>query len=203
MRRLSYGDVLGAGEGWARTILYNDTARAAFGAFFERADTFTLGVCNGCQMLAALKALVPGADHWPRFGHNRSEQFEARLSLVEVTPGPSVLLRGMAGSVLPVAVSHGEGRAEFATDADRATARDTLGLRYVDNHGEATQLYPANPNGSVDAIAGLCNGDGRVTIMMPHPERVYRTCQHSWHPPGWGEDGPWLRLFRNARAWVG
>ncbi len=199
----SYGDVLGAGEGWARTILYNGSARAAFASFFERTDTFTLGVCNGCQMLAALKDLVPGAGHWPRFGHNRSEQFEARLSLVEVTPGPSIFLRGMAGSVLPVAVSHGEGRAEFSTDADRAAARDTLGLCYVDNRGEPTQRYPANPNGSVDAIAGLCNADGRVTIMMPHPERVYRTVQHSWHPAEWGEDGPWLRMFRNARTWLG
>jgi phosphoribosylformylglycinamidine synthase len=199
----SYGDVLGAGEGWAKSILYTERMRSAFAGFFVRADTFTLGVCNGCQMLAALKSLIPGTDSWPRFLRNRSDQFEARFSLVRIESSPSVLLSGMAGSRMPVVTSHGEGRAAFADAA--ALARCEAGMtaiRYVDNHGRDAERYPANPNGSPHGIAGLTNEDGRVTIMMPHPERVFRTVQHSWHPREWGECSPWQRLFDNARAWV-
>ena len=199
----SYGDVLGAGEGWAKSILYTDRLREMFQAFFGRDDTFALGVCNGCQMFAALKALIPGADAWPRFVRNRSDQFEARFSLVAIEVGPSILLEGMAGSRLPVVSSHGEGRAEFASASDEARCNDALiGLRFVDNHGRAAERYPANPNGSPRGIAGLASADGRVTIMMPHPERVFRSVQCSWHPPGWGECSPWQRLFDNARVWV-
>jgi phosphoribosylformylglycinamidine synthase len=199
----SYGDVLGAGEGWAKSILYTDRLREMFAAFFARGDSFALGVCNGCQMLAALKSLIPGAAAWPRFVRNRSDQFEARFSLVAIEAGPSVLLDGMAGSRLPVVSSHGEGRAEFASAADAAACGDGLiGLRFVDNAGRIAERYPANPNGSPAGIAGLSNADGRVTIMMPHPERVFRTVQHSWHPREWGECSPWQRLFDNARAWV-
>jgi phosphoribosylformylglycinamidine synthase len=199
----SYGDVLGAGRGWASTILFNARARAQFEAFFARADSFALGVCNGCQMLSELAELIPGAEHWPRFVRNRSEQFEARLSLVEIQPSPSILLAGMAGSRLPIAVAHGEGRAEFGeASAETAERRGLVALRFVDGHGRVATRYPANPNGSPQGITGLTTPDGRVTIVMPHPERVFRTLQHSWHPDDWGEDGPWLRLFRNARAWV-
>jgi len=201
----SYGDVLGAGGGWARSIAFNARARDQFEAFFARQDSFTLGVCNGCQMLANLAELIPGADHWPRFIANLSGQFEARLSLVEVQPSRSILLDGMQGSRMMIATSHGEGRAEFAGPGDLAQleAGEQLVLRYVDNHGRVAAAYPANPNGSPEGLAGLCSVDGRVTIMMPHPERVARTVQHSWAPPDWGADGPWLRLFRNARRWVG
>ena len=199
----SYGDVLGAGEGWAKSILYNDSVRDSFASFFGRGDVFALGVCNGCQMLAALQALIPGADHWPRFVRNRSDQFEARLSLVRIEPSPSVLLAGMEGSRMPIATSHGEGRAQFASaEALAASDAQSACVRYVDNRGEPAKLYPANPNGSPGGIAGLTNRDGRVTILMPHPERVFRTVQHSWHPPEWGEDSPWQRLFVNARRWV-
>ena len=196
----SYGDVLGAGTGWARSILFNPRARDQFTAFFARPETFTLGVCNGCQMLAQLHELIPGSAGWPLFRRNASEQFEARLVMVEVTASPSVLLGDMAGSRLPVAVAHGEGRADFgaAPVDDRLVA-----LRYVDNHGAVTERYPFNPNGSPAGITGMASADGRVTLMMPHPERLFRAVQHSWHPPGWGEDGPWLRMFRNARRWVG
>ncbi|MFN2348905.1 MAG: phosphoribosylformylglycinamidine synthase [Thioalkalivibrio sp.] len=197
----SYGDVLGAGGGWARSILFNPRAREVFQAYFERDDSFSLGVCNGCQMLSQLKELIPGAAHWPRFLRNRSEQFEARLSLVEVAKSPSILLQGMAGSRLPVAVAHGEGRAAF--ESGDAASAPGVALRYVDNRGEVTEHYPENPNGSPAGITGLTTQDGRVTIMMPHPERVFRTVQHSWHPAVWGETGPWLRLFRNARTWTG
>ncbi|WP_295888935.1 phosphoribosylformylglycinamidine synthase [uncultured Thiohalocapsa sp.] len=199
----SYGDVLGAGEGWAKTILFNPRAREQFQAFFERTDTFALGVCNGCQMLANLRELIPGAGHWPHFVRNRSEQFEARLALVEVLETPSVLLAGMAGSRLPIAVAHGEGRAEFWDAGHLAAAAPYTAVRYVENTGVPAQRYPANPNGSPGGITGLTTQDGRVTILMPHPERVFRSIQHSWCPDGWGEDGPWLRLFRNARVWVG
>ena len=201
----SYGDVLGAGEGWAKSILFNTRARELFAAWFERADTFTLGVCNGCQMLSSLRRLIPGTDHWPRFVRNRSEQFEARLSLVEVLASPSVLLTGMQGSRLLIATSHGEGRAVFEAPEGhtQALAEGLVGLRYVDHHGQATEHYPENPNGSPGGICGLSSRDGRVTIMMPHPERVFRTVQHSWHPDGWGEDGPWTQLWYNARRWVG
>jgi len=197
----SYGDVLGAGEGWAKSILFNERAREQFQAFFERDDTFALGVCNGCQMLSNLKELIPGAGHWPHFVRNRSEQFEARFVLVEVEESPSILLAGMAGSRMPIAVAHGEGRAEYRDPgADLAKG---VALRYIENSGEVAERYPANPNGSPRGITGLTTEDGRVTIMMPHPERVIRTVQNSWHPDEWGEDGPWMRLFRNARVWVG
>ncbi|MGV6827016.1 MAG: phosphoribosylformylglycinamidine synthase [bacterium] len=199
----SYGDVLGAGEGWAKSILFNTRARDQFQGFFEREDTFALGVCNGCQMLSNLRELIPGTGHWPHFVRNRSEQFEARFSLVEVKSSSSILLEGMAGSRMPIAVAHGEGRAEFRDDAHLAAARPHTALRFVENNGDVATAYPANPNGSPDGITGLCNEDGRVTIMMPHPERVVRTVQHSWHPDDWSEDAPWIRLFRNARKWVG
>jgi phosphoribosylformylglycinamidine synthase len=200
----SYGDVLGAGQGWAKSILFNARARDAFEAFFNRADSWGLGVCNGCQMLSGLTTLIPGAGHWPRFVRNQSEQFEARLAMVEVLPSPSILLQGMAGSLLPIAVAHGEGRAEFSTDAEVQAVLDTqtVALRYVDHYGAATETYPLNPNGSPRGITGLSTRDGRFTIMMPHPERVFRSVQHSWCPDTWGENGPWLRLFRNARDWL-
>ena len=200
----SYGDVLGAGEGWAKTIRYNTQVRDQFAQFFERADTFTLGVCNGCQMLSNLKDLIPGAEHWPRFVRNLSEQFEGRFSLVQIPESPSVLLQGMAGSHMPVALGHGEGRAEFASDAALQACVDsgTVALRYIDNHGTVTEQYPANPNGSPLGITGLTSRDGRATIMMPHPERGIRTVTNSWHPEEWGEDGAWLRVFRNARVFV-
>jgi phosphoribosylformylglycinamidine synthase len=199
----SYGDVLGAGGGWAKSILFNPEVRAQFEAFFARADSFGLGVCNGCQMLSYLREIIPGARHWPRFVRNTSEQFEARLSLVEILPSPSIFFADMRGSVLPIATAHGEGRAEF----DRGTAQavldgGTVALRYVDNYGKATERYPSNPSGSPLGIAGLSSEDGRFTILMPHPERVFRAVQHSWHPDAWEEDGPWLRMFRNARVWV-
>jgi phosphoribosylformylglycinamidine synthase len=194
----SFGDVLGAGGGWAKSILYRTALRDAFADYFARGDSLTLGVCNGCQMLSQLRELIPGAEHWPRFLRNRSEQFEARLNLVEIIDSPSVFLTGMAGSILPIATSHGEGRTEFLSDEDRRAARTVL--RYVDNFGETATRYPANPNGSVDGICGLSSDDGRATIMMPHPERVARTVQNSWHPETWGDDGPWLRMFRNARV---
>ena len=194
----SYGDVLGAGGGWAKTILHNARARDAFAAFFTRDDSFALGVCNGCQMFAHLKTLIPGAQGWPEFQRNQSEQFEARLSMVRIDQSPSILLRGMAGSCLPVAVAHGEGHAQYAEGAEA----ELVAVRYVDGDGEATEQYPFNPNGSPQGVTGLSNADGRVTIMMPHPERVFRSVQHSWHPSDWREDAPWLRLFRNARVWV-
>ena len=201
----SYGDVLGAGEGWAKSILFNEQARQAFTDFFARPDTFSLGVCNGCQMLSNLRELIPGSEHWPRFVRNRSEQFEARVAMVEVQPSPSIFLSGMVGSRMPIAIAHGEGFAEFANSAavDACEANSTVALRFVDNHGRMTDRYPANPNGSPRGITGLTTRDGRVTIMMPHPERVFRTVQNSWHPDDWSEDGAWMRMFRNARVWVG
>jgi phosphoribosylformylglycinamidine synthase len=199
----SFGDVLGAGGGWAKSVLYHARTRDQFAAFFERGDTFALGVCNGCQMLAQLKELIPGAAHWPRFLRNKSEQFEARLSLVEIVESPSLFLDGMAGSRLPIATSHGEGRAVFDDDTARYSASYTVAMRYVDNYGEVADKYPANPNGSTDGICGLSNDDGRVTIMMPHPERVALTLQNSWHPEDWGDNGPWMRMFRNARVAIG
>ncbi len=200
----SYGDVLGAGEGWAKTILFNPQAREAFQQFFHRNDSFTLGVCNGCQMLSNLKPLIPGAEHWPRFVRNLSEQFEARFSLVRIEPTPSVLLKGMVGSHIPIAVAHGEGRAEFASDIDAQaySASGQVALRYLDNFHDATEVYPANPNGSPMGITGVTSADGRATIMMPHPERVFRSVTNSWHPDDWQEDGAWMRLFRNARLFV-
>jgi phosphoribosylformylglycinamidine synthase len=196
----SYGDVLGAGGGWAKSILLNRTARNEFSAFFQREDTFALGVCNGCQMLATLKELIPGAGHWPSFVRNQSEQFEARVAMVEVQASPSILFAGMVGSKLPVVVAHGEGRAQFSADqADHAL----ISLRYIDHYGEITTDFPMNPNGSPAGITALTNTDGRFTIMMPHPERCFRTVQNSWHPSDWQTDGAWLRMFRNARLWVG
>jgi len=201
----SYGDVLGAGEGWAKSILFNANARTMFKTFFERGTTFTLGVCNGCQMLSNLKDIIPGSEHWPHFVQNKSERFEARFSLVEIQESPSVLFKGMEGSRMPIAVSHGEGHAEFSSDAaiDAANNSGTVSMRYVNNYGDVTETYPANPNGSVDGITSLTTTDGRVTIMMPHPERVFRTVANSWHPDSWGEDSPWVRMFRNARAFIG
>jgi phosphoribosylformylglycinamidine synthase len=199
----SYGDVLGAGEGWAKSILFNSRARDEFATFFARGDSFALGVCNGCQMMSNLHDLIPGAKDWPHFVRNASEQFEARLTMVEVAPSPSLFLQGMSGSRIPVVVSHGEGRAEFASPSTRRAARPLYALTYVDNRGAVTEAYPMNPNGSPEGVAGLTTADGRFTIMMPHPERVFRTAQMSWHPEGWGEDSPWMRMFRNARRWVG
>ena len=197
----SYGDVLGAGEGWAKSILFNPRARDEFAAFFQRSDTLALGVCNGCQMMSNLHEIVPGSAAWPHFVRNRSEQFEARFVMVEVTDSPSVFFSGMAGSRLPVVVAHGEGYAEFSSDAQRAQA--TVSMRFVDNRGAPTEIYPFNPNGSVQGITGLTTADGRFTIMMPHPERVFRAVQNSWAPAEWRGDGPWLRMFLNARRWVG
>jgi phosphoribosylformylglycinamidine synthase len=201
----SYGDVLGAGQGWAKSILFNARARDEFAGFFARRETFALGVCNGCQMFSALRELIPGAGHWPQFVRNRSEQYEARLSRVEILESPSILLRGMAGSMMPIAVAHGEGRAEFdsAGALERCVRERLVAARFVDNRGVATEHYPENPNGSPLGIAGLSNADGRITITMPHPERVFRTVLNSWHPAQWGEDSGWMRLFRNARVWVG
>lgn len=199
----SYGDVLGAGEGWAKSVLYNDVLRDQFEAFFARDNAFTLGVCNGCQMLASLKELIPGTENWPRFVRNRSDQFEARLSMVEVQQSNSVLLRGMAGSRIPVVVSHGEGRALFEDEGQlQRCAEESTVLRFVDNRGALTDTYPSNPNGSPDGITGLCNRDGRVTIMMPHPERVFRSVQMSWYPEQWGSFSAWMKLFDNAREFV-
>jgi phosphoribosylformylglycinamidine synthase len=204
----SYGDVLGAGEGWAKAILFNSTLRDAFSAFFARQDAFALGVCNGCQMFAALKELMPGTEHWPRFVRNRSEQFEARLSLVEVVSSPSIFFAGMSGSRLPIAVAHGEGRAEFASASDIGACKSNnlIAMQFVDNHGRIAGAYPANPNGSPQGITAITNRDGRITALMPHPERVFRTVQHSWHPymqsSDWHEDGGWTRMFRNARVWI-
>ncbi|HWV16719.1 MAG TPA: phosphoribosylformylglycinamidine synthase [Cellvibrio sp.] len=201
----SYGDVLGAGEGWAKTILFNAKVRDEFERYFHRDDTFSLGVCNGCQMMSNLKNLVPGADHWPRFVRNLSEQFEARFSLVQVQESSSVLFKGMAGSHMPVAVAHGEGYAEFASaEALKACNESgTVAMRFIDNHLKPTETYPANPNGSPLGITSVSSRDGRVTLMMPHPERVFRAVSNSWHPDDWKDDGAWLRLFRNARVFVG
>ena len=202
----SYGDVLGAGEGWAKSILYNPGLRDAFNRFFFREDTFSLGVCNGCQMLSNLKDLIPGAEHWPHFVRNLSEQFEARTSLVEIQDSPSILLRDMAGTRLPIAVAHGEGRAEISDqDLNRNIEQRLLALRYVDSLGNPAEQYPANPGGSPQGVTGFTTRDGRATIMMPHPERVFRVLQNSWIPDDWRrfENGPWYRLFANARKWVG
>lgn len=200
----SYGDVLGAGEGWAKSILFNARARDGFQAFFERKDSFALGVCNGCQMMSNLHELIPGTEFWPHFVRNRSEQFEARVAMVQIQESASIFLQGMAGSRLPIAIAHGEGHAEFESEEAllEADLSGTVALRYVDNHGKVTEAYPANPNGSPRGITGLTSRDGRVTIMMPHPERVFRAVQNSWRPDEWQEDGGWMRMFRNARVWV-
>ncbi|MDC0602297.1 phosphoribosylformylglycinamidine synthase [Aliiglaciecola sp.] len=201
----SYGDVLGAGEGWAKSILFNNQARDQFEQFFHRTDTFSLGVCNGCQMLSNLKSLIPGADLWPHFVTNRSERFEARVAMLEVQNSPSVFFAGMQGSRIPIAVSHGEGRAEFSHTGHLRQVQNNaaVALKYVDNYGNVTEQYPANPNGSPDGITGLTSIDGRATIMMPHPERVFRAVSNSWRDDAWEEDSPWMRMFRNARAFIG
>jgi phosphoribosylformylglycinamidine synthase len=198
----SYGDVLGAGGGWAKSILFNPRAREEFSAFFQRTDTFGLGVCNGCQMMAGLKDIIPGAEHWPKFMRNTSEQFEARVAMVEVQKSPSILFAGMEGSRMPVAIAHGEGRAEFTESPQAAIDVNTVALSYVDNYGIKTTDFPANPNGSALGITGLTNSDGRFTIMMPHPERCFRAIQNSWYPEDWHEYGAWMRMFRNAKVWT-
>jgi phosphoribosylformylglycinamidine synthase len=202
----SFGDVLGAGRGWAATFRYNARAREAIDRLLARTDTFVLGVCNGCQMIADLAPdLLPALrPSWPRFVRNRSDRFEARLVSVRIEPSPSLFFRGMEGSWIPIANAHGEGRAEFAAGAlDQLEAHKLVAARFVDARGEPTQLYPQNPNGSPNAIAAITSPDGRITAIMPHPERVFRTVQMSWHPPEWAErdDSPWMRMFHNARAW--
>ncbi len=200
----SYGDVLGAGEGWAKGVLFDTAMSDQFQAFFEREDSFALGVCNGCQMLSALAPLIPGTEHWPRFARNLSEQYEARLIRVRVEESASILTMGMGGSELPIVVAHGEGRAQFSSahDLSALESSNRVSLRYVDNQDQVAATFPANPNGSPNGVTGLCNADGRVNIMMPHPERVFRTVQMSWAPADWPEDSGWMRLFRNARVWV-
>jgi phosphoribosylformylglycinamidine synthase len=201
----SFGDVLGAGEGWAKSILFNSRARDEFAAFFTRSDTFALGICNGCQMMSNLHEIIPGAERWPHFVRNASEQFEARVAMVQIPQNPSILLKDMQGSLLPIAVAHGEGRAEFRDDAhiEQIILDKQVALCFVDNRGDLTQTYPYNPNGSPHGICGLTTPDGRFTILMPHPERVFRAVANSWCPDEWGEDGAWMRMFRNARVWVG
>ena len=200
----SYGDVLGAGEGWAKGVLFDAAMSDQFQAFFEREDSFALGVCNGCQMLSALAPLIPGTEHWPRFARNLSEQYEARLVRVRVEESASILTMGMGGSELPIVVAHGEGRAQFSSvhDLSALESSNRVSLRYIDNQDQVAATFPANPNGSPNGVTGLCNADGRVNIMMPHPERVFRTVQMSWAPADWPEDSGWMRLFRNARVWV-
>ncbi|TVS11416.1 MAG: phosphoribosylformylglycinamidine synthase [Wenzhouxiangella sp.] len=195
----SFGDVLGAGQGWARSILFNEAMAAAFRDFFADSQRFALGVCNGCQMLSSLRAIVPGSEAWPAFTHNRSRQFEARLSQVRIESSASLFFQGMAGSVLPIVTAHGEGRADFG---DRIPDAEQVVMRYVDGLGEPTERYPDNPNGSPLGITGLTSRDGRITILMPHPERLLRSVNFSWAPPEWGEGSPWMRMFHNARYWV-
>jgi len=200
----SYGDVLGAGEGWAKSILFNPEARAEFAAFFEREDTFALGVCNGCQMMSNLNAIIPGSAHWPRFVQNQSERYESRFVSLKIEPSPSILFTNMAGSVLPIAVAHGEGFTEFkdAAAAERCSQSGLVAARFVNNRHQVTEQYPLNPNGSPQGMTALTTTSGRVTIMMPHPERVFRTAAMSWAPRTWGEDSPWMQLFDNARQWI-
>jgi phosphoribosylformylglycinamidine synthase len=196
----SYGDTLGAGEGWARSILFNPQLADQFAGFFDRSDSFALGVCNGCQMMAALASLIPGAQHWPRFTTNRSQRFEARLSQVEVLESPSLFFSGMAGSRLPIVVSHGEGFADFSQRGD--SVQVLRALRFVDSKGWPTENYPANPNGSPEGLTAVTTEDGRFTALMPHPERVFRNVQMSWTGGDISAPSPWLRMFRNARAWL-
>ncbi len=201
----SYGDVLGAGEGWAKSVLFNDRAREEFSAFFNRPDTFALGICNGCQMMSNLHSIIPGTAHWPHFVRNKSEQFEARFAMVEVLESPSLFFNGMAGSRMPIAVAHGEGFAEFsdASAVNKVLGQRLVTMRFIDHASTPTEIYPFNPNGSPQGITGLTSTNGRFSIMMPHPERVFRAVQHSWRPDGWQEDGPWMRMFRNARKFIG
>jgi phosphoribosylformylglycinamidine synthase len=197
----SYGDVLGAGEGWAKTILFNNALSDQFAAFFARKDTFGLGVCNGCQMMSNLKPLIPGAQAWPKFTTNKSEKFEARFSMVEVLESPSIFFQGMAGTQTPIAIAHGEGYADFSQTGNITEA--IAAMRFIDNRGAATEAYPYNPNGSPQGLTSVTTPDGRFTVMMPHAERVFRTVQHSWAPAAWDEESPWMRMFRNARKFVG
>jgi phosphoribosylformylglycinamidine synthase len=203
----SFGDVLGAGRGWAATFRYNARAQTAIRKFVDRADTFLLGVCNGCQMVADLAPdlVASTRDVWPRFVRNKSDRFESRLVMLRIEDSPSLFFRGMAGSRIPIANAHGEGRAEFSAPSqlDALEKQNLVAARFVDGRGDITEQYPANPNGSPHGIASVTTSDGRVTVIMPHPERVFRTVQLSWHPPEWGEDSPWMRMFRNARLWVG
>jgi phosphoribosylformylglycinamidine synthase len=209
----SYGDVLGAGEGWAKSILFNARARDEFSAFFSRQDSFALGVCNGCQMMSNLRELIPGAAHWPHFVKNKSEQFEARLSMVEILESPSLFFNGMAGSKMPIAVAHGEGYAEFTKTLSKEPsaqhvvndllAKKLVTMRFIDNASAPTTSYPYNPNGSPLGVTGLTSTDGRFSIMMPHPERVIRNVQNTWQASGDAEDSPWMRMFRNARRYIG
>ena len=200
----SYGDVLGAGEGWAKSILFNSRARDEFSAFFNRSDSFALGVCNGCQMMSNLHSIIPNSEHWPHFVRNKSEQFEARFAMVEVLESPSLFFNGMAGSRMPIAVAHGEGFAEFSGEnaVNQALDKKLVTMRFIDHASTPTEIYPFNPNGSPQGITGLTTTDGRFSIMMPHPERVFRAAQHSWHPDDWLEDAPWMRMFRNARKYI-
>ncbi|MGP1931399.1 MAG: phosphoribosylformylglycinamidine synthase subunit PurQ, partial [Arsenophonus sp. ET-DL12-MAG3] len=195
------GDVFGAGEGWAKSILFNSRLHDEFARFFDCSNTLSLGICNGCQMMSNLKQLIPGTEYWPQFIRNRSECFEARFSLVKIMKSPSLFLKDMSGSQLPIVVSHGEGQVQVPSirDLDLLEKNNLVVLRFVDNYGHVTQQYPANPNGSVNGITAVTNLDGRITIMMPHPERVFRTVNQSWHPSEWGEYSPWMRIFRNAR----
>ncbi len=197
----SYGDVLGAGEGWAKTILFNSRLAEQFSVFFNRTDTFALGICNGCQMMSNLKSIIPGAHDWPKFTRNKSEQFEARFSMVEIAESPSIFMQGMAGTQTAIAIAHGEGFADFSQTGNAASA--IAAMRYIDNKGQVTEAYPYNPNGSPQGIASVTTPDGRFTVLMPHAERVFRSVQQSWHPASWGEYSPWMRMFRNARVWVG
>jgi phosphoribosylformylglycinamidine synthase len=197
----SYGDVLGAGEGWAKTILFNAQLAEQFARFFNRGDSFGLGVCNGCQMMSNLKSIIPGAHAWPKFTRNKSEQFEGRFAMVEVLDSPSIFFGGMAGTKTAIAIAHGEGYADFSQTGDAGEV--IKAMRFVDNRGEATEAYPFNPNGSPQGLTAVTTADGRFSVMMPHAERVFRTVQQSWHPDAWGEDSPWMRMFRNARKFVG
>ncbi len=197
----SYGDALGAGQGWAKTILFNTQLAQAFSAFFARPDSFALGVCNGCQMMSHLATIIPGAQAWPQFTRNRSEQFEGRLSMVEVAPSPSLFFDGMAGSQLPIVVSHGEGYANFTQQGDAQQV--IAALRFIDHAGHITERYPFNPNGSAAGLTAVTTADGRFTAMMPHPERVFRAEQMSWRPAAWQDDSPWMRMFYNARKVLG
>jgi phosphoribosylformylglycinamidine synthase len=194
----SYGDVLGAGRGWANSILLNSLAKDEFSEYFLRNDSFTLGVCNGCQMISNLQSIIPGSEDWPSFEKNTSEQFEARLTGVKINHSKSIFFNGMEGSIMPIAIAHGEGKANFGS----RTENSRIAMQYVNHSGDPSQTYPHNPNGSENAVAGICDESGRITIMMPHPERVFRTIQNSWHPNEWQERSPWLRMFENARKWI-